>query len=92
MTQMNNPKLNELAGIVKDMPPGKIRTALVKDQAIYIRVTTTDKESIKQTASKLRLSVGESLNQFASTSLCTATETSSSVGESPETLLNNAHA
>ena len=48
MTKIDNKKINELAGIVKNMPPGKIRSALVKDKAIYMRVTESDKESIKR--------------------------------------------
>ena len=64
MTKIDNPKLNELAGIVRKTTPGKIRSALVKDKAIYFRVTESDKESIKKTASDLRLSVGEYLTQL----------------------------
>lgn len=64
MTKIDNKKINELAGIVKNITPGKIRSALVKDKAIYIRVTESDKASIKQEASKLRLSVGEYLTQL----------------------------
>ena len=64
MPKIDNPKLNELAGIMKDIPPAKVRTALVKTDAIYIRVTAADKESIKKTAGKLRLSVSEYLTQL----------------------------
>lgn len=64
MMKITNPKINELAGIVKDIPPAKIRTALVKDNAIYIRVTAADKESIKKTAKRLRLSVSEYLTSL----------------------------
>ena len=64
MPKIDNPKLNELAGIVKDIPPAKVRTALVKSDAIYIRVTAADKESIKQTASSLRLSVSDYLTSL----------------------------
>jgi hypothetical protein len=64
MLNLNNPKLNELASIIKDIPPEKVRTALIKSKAIYIRVTPTDKQSIKTTASNLRLSVSEYLTRL----------------------------
>ena len=64
MPKIDNPKINELASIMKDIPPAKVRTALVKDNAIYIRVTPADKESIKKTAGSLRLSVSDYLTSL----------------------------
>ena len=59
MAEITNKKLNELAGIVKRTPTEKLRTALVKSNGIFIRVTENDKKSVKETASSLRLSVSE---------------------------------
>ena len=54
-------RLNELAGILKGMSPDRVRLLLVKTETINIRCTSAEKQEIKVTAKKYRLSQTEYL-------------------------------
>jgi len=57
-------KLDELAEILRDVPHDRLRGVLTKDQAVTIRVTSTEKEEMKQAATRYGLTLTEYVSRL----------------------------
>lgn len=61
-------QLDRLASCMRSIPPERLRSALVKDERIQVRVTASEKAGMQQTAKACHLTLTDyvtRLHQFA---------------------------
>lgn len=54
-------KLDRLATIMKDVPPDRLRSALVKEDTVQIRVSATEKADMQRVAKECNLTLTDYL-------------------------------
>lgn len=63
-TKQTTQHLDRLASVMRSIPPERLRSALVKDERIQVRVTASEKADMQQTAKNCGLTLTEYLTRL----------------------------